>query len=60
MLIGSSFNPTSQVLLQIYNLLGQVVKRLVEGNQPAGRYSVTWDGRDKWGQEGPAVFISTA
>ncbi|MFQ6009388.1 MAG: T9SS type A sorting domain-containing protein, partial [Candidatus Zixiibacteriota bacterium] len=42
---------TGHVILRIYNLLGQEVKTLVDGNQPAGRYSVTWDSRDQGGKE---------
>jgi flagellar hook assembly protein FlgD len=30
--------------LVIYNLLGQRVKSLVQGQQSAGQYSVHWDG----------------
>ncbi|RMI17416.1 MAG: T9SS C-terminal target domain-containing protein [Calditrichaeota bacterium] len=53
------FNPTteiryalptaSRVTLKIYNLLGQEIRTLVEGHKPAGRYAVTWDGRDNAG-----------
>ena len=34
------------VRLRIYNMLGQVVRTLVEGNQPSGVHVITWDGRD--------------
>ena len=47
------FNPTTvieyhlpganEVTLDIYNLRGQVVKRLVDGEQPAGVHTVTFD-----------------
>jgi hypothetical protein len=36
--------------LTVYNLTGQVVRRLVSGRQSAGRYSVVWDGRDEGGR----------
>ena len=39
----------SQVNLTVYNLNGQIVRRLVKGNQPAGTYSVKWDGTDDRG-----------
>jgi hypothetical protein len=49
------FNPTttieftlprrSRVTIQIYNLLGQEVTRLVDKEYAAGNYRVTWDGR---------------
>ncbi|NOX36420.1 MAG: T9SS type A sorting domain-containing protein [Calditrichaeota bacterium] len=44
----------SRVKLQVYNPLGQVVRTLVEGQQPAGRYTVQWDGRDASGRQLPA------
>ena len=34
------------VELKIYNVLGQLVKTLVQEQQPAGYYAVTWDGTD--------------
>jgi len=55
------FNPTSviayalptdcQVKLNIYNILGQRIKVLVEEYQSAGYKSVEWDGKDDIGQE---------
>ncbi len=53
------FNPTTQFEYQIpesasvnvviYNMLGQVVRVLVNNHQQAGRYTVQWDGRDNAG-----------
>jgi len=37
---------SSRVRLEIYNVLGQLVKVLADESQPSGRYTVTWDGRD--------------
>jgi len=37
--------------LEIYNILGQEVKTLVDEGQPAGYYQVLWDGRDRGGKE---------
>ena len=37
------------VSLVIYNVLGQQVKTLVDMPHSAGRYEVTWDGRDNAG-----------
>ncbi|NOX38413.1 MAG: T9SS type A sorting domain-containing protein [Calditrichaeota bacterium] len=58
------FNPTTtiqytlpkagKVILKIYNSLGQVVRTLVEEHQPAGRYTVQWNGRDDFGRQMPA------
>jgi subtilisin family serine protease len=46
--------PKSEVLavntsLKIYNIRGQLVKTLFEGDLPEGRYEVTWDGKDESG-----------
>ena len=55
------FNPTtsiefalpeaSQVTLEIYNLLGQKVRTLVNGFQQAGYITTSWDGMDQNGRE---------
>lgn len=37
------------VTLKIYNLMGQEVRTLVDEQQPAGRYTVTWDGTSSSG-----------
>jgi len=36
----------SDVLLQVFNVAGKVVRTLVDGPQPAGRWNVAWDGKD--------------
>ncbi|HTX99999.1 MAG TPA: FlgD immunoglobulin-like domain containing protein, partial [Bacteroidota bacterium] len=53
------FNPTtniqfavpreSRVVLTIYNILGQKIRSLVDDSRGAGRYEVTWDGKDDHG-----------
>jgi len=40
-----------QVVLQIYNLSGQLVRTLVNAPQTAGRHIAHWDGRDAGGRE---------
>ena len=40
--------------LNIYNLSGRLVRTLVMGEGKAGRFSVTWDGRDEEGMESPS------
>ena len=55
------FNPETQikydlpstglVQLTVFNILGQKVKVLVNGVQPAGHCLVTWDGKDDAGKE---------
>ena len=54
------FNPTtsirfdlaapSRVTLSVYNILGQEVIRLADGDFPAGNHAVVWDGRGGDGQ----------
>ena len=54
------FNPTtminyrlpekSRVSLTVFNLLGNKIATLVNGEKQAGNYSVTWDGRDMNGR----------
>ncbi len=54
------FNPTTNIRydiaergdahLVIYNMLGQEVRSLVNGNQDVGRYEVEWNGLDNMGQ----------
>lgn len=55
------FNPTttikyqlaqnSKVTLEIYDMLGQRIKTLVNDVQDAGYYSVSWDGSNNFGQQ---------
>jgi hypothetical protein len=55
------FNPTttlkyslkqnSWVTLIIYNILGQEVKKLVDGNEYAGYRSIVWDGTNNYGNQ---------
>lgn len=41
-------NP-GKITLTIYNILGQQVKMLVNSSQPAGYYTIRWNGRDNAG-----------
>ena len=48
----------SEVQIAIYNLLGQEVRRLVDGPVDVGYRSVLWDGRDSLGREvGSGVYL---
>ena len=41
----------SPVSLKLYNVLGQLVRTLDEGQRPAGSHTVRWDGRDQQGKQ---------
>jgi len=39
-----------QVTLNIYNMLGQRIRTLLNETRPAGTYKILWDGRDDFGR----------
>ena len=41
---------TSQVEIKIYNLMGQLVRTLVDKQQPSGNYSIQWSGHNDAGR----------
>ncbi|RMF66327.1 MAG: T9SS C-terminal target domain-containing protein [Calditrichaeota bacterium] len=41
----------AHLTVKIYNILGQEIRTLVDKQQPAGVYSVTWDGKDSLGRQ---------
>ena len=53
------FNPATEIRyqlsearlvnLEIYNLLGQKIRTLIDGQQPATSHTIRWDGRDETG-----------
>jgi len=48
----------AQVEVGVYNVAGRMVKSLAAGSQPAGIYSVTWDGSDASGvRMAPGVYF---
>jgi flagellar hook assembly protein FlgD len=65
----------SEVKLAIYSNLGQLVRELLNGEMPAGRHAISWDGRNQYGdvvaagmylyrlsvhgKNGEAVFMQT-
>jgi hypothetical protein len=62
------FNPTTvihydiprdgQVKLEVYNLLGQRVRALVDGWSKAGRFDISWDGRNEYGEAvGSGIYL---
>jgi len=40
----------SRVMIQVYNILGQEVVTLVNGEQPYGQHTVVWHGLDRFGK----------
>jgi hypothetical protein len=48
--IAFSVKEASLVQLSIYNLHGQEVRTLANGNYASGKYAITWDGKDNSGQ----------
>ena len=47
--IDFDIEKSATIELKVYNLAGQLVRELVNRVLPAGRHSVTWDGRDQNG-----------
>jgi hypothetical protein len=48
-----------RVTLEIYDVRGRLVRRLVEGQLPAGFHSAAWDGRDHAGHGAASgVYLS--
>jgi hypothetical protein len=41
----------ARVSLQIFNVLGQSVRRLLDASMPAGAHPILWDGRDDAGKQ---------
>jgi len=61
--IEYSLPKASRVRLEIFGLLGQRIKTLVDGQQPAGFHALIWDGRDDDGRlmtSGVYVYQLTA
>jgi hypothetical protein len=65
---ASAFNPEtvinydlprqSQVVLTVFNLIGQKISTLVHGEVPAGRHTLRWHGTDEAGRRLPAgVYV---
>jgi hypothetical protein len=55
------FNPSTTIYYQIpkqgdveiriFNITGELVKTFINSSQPAGKYSVVWDGKNNEGQQ---------
>jgi len=44
----------ARVRVDVHDLRGRVVRRLVDGDRPAGRLNLVWDGRDEAGRALPS------
>lgn len=53
-IISYQIPETGNVLLEIYNVLGQEVTTLIDKNQEAGVYQVQWQGTDRYGNLVPS------
>lgn len=40
----------TNVIVRIYNILGQTVRQWDEGDRSAGPFTIFWDGRNEWGE----------
>lgn len=45
-----SVSSPGRVILQVYNVIGQHVRTLLDANRPSGAFVTTWDGRDRNGR----------
>ena len=49
--VGARRSGTTPVTLKVYNVLGQLVRTLVDDEKAAGSHLVSWDGRDESGRQ---------
>jgi len=52
--ISYQLEEESRVTLSVYNIKGQLIKKLVNEIKPVGKYSVIWDGTDQSNQSVPS------
>jgi hypothetical protein len=52
--IGFNVNAGGKVLLEIYDVRGRRIRRLMDDRLGAGKYQVTWDGKDDRGRALPS------
>lgn len=51
--ISYQLEKSGGIILNIYNLCGQLVKKLVHSRETVGKHSIVWDGRDESGKKVP-------
>jgi len=54
--ISYSLGKDAAVSLEIYNLKGQLVNRLLNANQTKGTHSAVWNGKDSYGRDVASGF----
>ena len=60
-LISVALPEAGEVDIEVYNILGQAVRRLFRGYRPAGVYRLAWDGRDEGGRAAASgVYLISA
>lgn len=48
----------SRIIIEIFNVLGQKVKELLDSEKPAGYHQVRWDGTDEFGKKvGAGIYL---
>ena len=47
--IGYHLPVSGKVVLKVFDMQGQEIQTLVNNNQPAGKHSVVWDGKNNSG-----------
>jgi hypothetical protein len=56
--IRFSLKEDTDVLLEVYNIKGHLIRLLVNGNLRAGMYDIKWNGKDEYGQSvGSGVYL---
>ncbi len=59
--ISVALPEAGEVDIEVYNILGQTVRRLFRGYRPAGVYQLAWDGRDEDGRAAASgVYLVSA
>jgi len=49
-MVSFALPTSSQVTVEVYDMTGRRVRRLVEGHRGAGLHAFTWNGRDDRGR----------
>ncbi|RIK62322.1 hypothetical protein DCC62_27120 [candidate division KSB1 bacterium] len=47
--ISNDYFRAGRIKIEVYNLVGQLVRSLIDAPQAAGRFRLNWDGKDEAG-----------